>query len=232
MDAMRNLVTCIAERCPGGRLPDSYLVVDLETSGFHHTPRNGQKPDVIAQVGVAVVQHREMVDNMAVYVKRPPGTMSEGATAATGITDELLGEKGVEPSEIYPKLVNLFQLYRDSRCMFMGHNMVGFDAPFIAADFSRHGYDFKINPNEYVDTGMMFKAAQLRYTPNSSEDLHKFFCRIKDTRSRAKWNLTLSCQMLGVVEKHGLDMAAAHDAGFDCKVTHLLFEEMRALAGM
>jgi DNA polymerase III epsilon subunit-like protein len=232
MRALRDLVKRVAERCSGGNLPDSYLVFDLETSGFNHTPRRGQKPDVIVQLGVAVVQDREMTENMAVYIKRPPGTMSDGAREVTGITDELLAEKGVEPEEIYPKLITLFQLYRDSKCMYMGHNMVGFDAPFLAADFERHGHAFKIAPNEYMDTGMLFKAAQLRQSPGQREDLHRFFCRIKDTRSRAKWNLTLATQMLGVDKKHGLDMGAAHDAGFDCRATHLLFEEMRALAGL
>jgi len=232
MDAIRNLVGRIAERCPAGRLPESYLVFDLETSGFRHSPPQGQKADVIVQFGVAVIQNRQLYEKMAVYIKRPPGTMSEGAMRVTGITDEILAQKGVEPAEIYPKLVNLFELYRSSQCMYMGHNMVAFDAPFLAADFKRHGHDFRISPNEYLDTGMMFKAAQLRYTPSGREDLHKFFCRIKDTRSRAKWNLTLASQMLGVDKKNSLDMSSAHDAGFDCLVTHLLFEEMRTLAGL
>lgn len=226
MPALRDVVRSIAARCPGGNLPDSYLVLDLETSGLNWST------NVITQFGFAVVQDRKMVDNMAIYVKRPPGTMSEEAAKITGITDELLMEKGVEPATVFPQVLNLLGLYRKSGCMFMGHNMVSFDAPFLAADCERHDQDFRIAPNEYIDTGMMFKASQIRLTPGNHEDLHAFFCRVKDYRSHARWNLKLATQMLNVDTKHDLDLDKAHDAGFDCMMTHYVFEEMRAFAGL
>ena len=230
MNALQELISEVASRCPKKRLPDSYLVVDVETSGFYHTPRPGQEQHVIVQIGCAAVQERQMVENMALFIKRPAGTMKGDAERVTGITDKILAEQGVEPDEAYPKFLALFQLFRGEGCMFMGHNMVSFDAPFIHADFARQGFSFQFGQGEYIDTGMIFKAAQIRTVPSPPEDLHKFFLRIKDTRSRVHWNLTEAAQMLNVDKKHSLDMAGAHDAGFDCKVTHLLFEGLRQLA--
>ena len=114
--------------------------------------------------------------------------------------------------------------------MFMGHNMVSFDAPFLAADLKRQAIPFKFKPGEYLDTGMLFKAAQLRTYPGPHESLHQFFLRVKDTRSRVKWRLTLAMERLNLHIEHNIDLRKAHDAGFDCWMTHLLFEELRRLS--
>ena len=232
MEAFVELVAGVAKLCPTGRLPNSYLVFDLETSGFNHSPRGGQKPDVVVQVGIAAVNNGELVDRQAVYIKRPPGTMHGSALEVTGITDEILAEQGVEPEGVYPTVVRLLQLYRDSGAMFVGHNMIGFDIPFLEADLRRHGFDFEFQRNEYIDTGMMFKAAQTRHSPGVGEDLTAFFSRIRDIHSRSKWNLRLAVETFGVDIKHGLNMDEAHDAGFDCLATHLLLCTLREQAGV
>jgi hypothetical protein len=45
-----------------------------------------------------------------------------------------------------------------------------------------------------------------------------------------KWKLELAVKKLGLGEKHNLNVDEAHDAGFDCRATHYLFEELRQLA--
>ena len=228
MNDLQRLAQTVAARCPNKELPSSYLVVDIETSGFHW--QREKDPDVVVQIGFSAVRGREVVKNDAFYIKRPPGTMSQEASEVTGITDEILMEQGIEPSEIYPYFVHLLELYRSSGCMFMGHNMISFDAPFLAADFSRQQIPFQFRQGEYIDTGMLFKASQLRTLPGPHEDLHRFFTRIKNTRSRVKWKLTTAIERLNLHIKHGIDLTKAHDAGFDCWMTHLLFEELRSLA--
>lgn len=228
MTGLRKLVQEIAKRCPGGVLPSSYLVIDLETSGLNWSRK--VNPDVVVQLGYAAVSKRQLVTNAAFLIKRPAGTMSAEASAVNGITDEMLDKQGAEPAEIYPKLVKLMELYRSSDCMHVGHNIVGFDAPFLAADLERHGIGLKFRSNEFLDTGMMYKAAQLRTYPSPQEDLTRFFARIRDTRSRVRWKLTLAIEQLKLDVKHGIDLTKAHDAAFDCRMTHLLLEELRRLA--
>lgn len=232
MQALQQLMPEVARRCPGGRLPDSYLVTDVETSGFNHSPLDPRmKHDVVVQLGYAVVRDRKLVECTDVLLKRPPGTMGADATRVTGITDEILAD-GVEPALVYAQFVDLCNVFRGAKMMFVGHNMISFDAPFIAADSARCGHSFKFGAGEILDSGMMFKAAQMQVIPSAREDLHKFMLRIKETRSRVKWNLTLAVQSLNIDKANGLDMSKAHAAGFDCRVTHLLIEELRKLGGL
>lgn len=232
MDHLPMLIKEVSKRCPRGCLPDSYLVLDIETNGFNYNPSNGTPPDVITQIGYAAVQQRQLVANDAFLIKRPPGTMTGEALEVTGITDELLQEHGRDPEEIYPKVLELIELYRSSGCMFMGHNFVGFDAHFIHHDFKRHGFTCSFSINESIDTGSIFKAAQLGAQPSPFESLASFQMRIRNTRSRVKWRLEVAADILGLAQSHGVDMSEAHDAGFDCKVTHLVFEELRRRAGL
>jgi len=231
MNDYRQLMREVALRCPTGRLPDDYLVVDIETNGFNWNPKPGEKPAVVTQLGYAAVRGQKEVANSAHYVKRPPGTLKgTKASEITGITDEMLAKMGENPGELFSRFYDLLKLYRGSHAMFVGHNISKFDAPFLDAEFERHGIPFRFEDNSFVDTGCLYKAVQLRTFPNTSEDLHHFFMRVANTRSRVKWKLTLAVETLGIDRRFGLDLEAAHDAGFDCHITHLLFEELRRLS--
>jgi DNA polymerase III epsilon subunit-like protein len=219
----------IAGRCPGGRIPDTYLVSDLETTGL---PDRSGREEYVTQFGYAVVQNRQITDNYATLLKTPPGWINPEAASVTGITDEMLQRDGRDPKEFYLSLINLFKLFSRSETMFVGHNVVKFDGPFLEADFRHHGIDFMFDPDGFIDTGMMFKASQLFASPADDESLSAFFERIGETRSRVKWKLTYAMKQLGLDMKYGIDLGAAHDAGFDCKMTHFLLEDLRRRAGM
>lgn len=232
VEHLTTIIKEVGKRCPRGVLPNSYLVVDLETSGFNYNPKNGSTPSRIVQIGYAAVRDREIVANDAFLLKRPPGTMFGEALEVTGITDEMLATAGREPTDVIPLVIGLFDLYRESKCMFMGHNFVSFDSHFIYHDFRRDGYEYDFDPNAILDTGVIFKAAQLGLRPSPLETLQKFQHRIRYDRSRVKWRIPVAVEMLGIAEKHDINLEDAHDAGFDCKVTHLIFEELRMRAGI
>jgi DNA polymerase III epsilon subunit-like protein len=219
----------VGARCPGGHLPDKYLVIDIETSGWLGSVNPNGTPACVAQFGFAAVQGREVVHNEAYLIRRPPGTMQAGATGANHITDEMLAD-GVAPEVFYPKLLKLLELYRSMRCLFVGHNIVGFDRPFVNRDVADNGFEFVIKPDEIIDTGIVYKANKLCVAPRDDETLGHFFQRVSNIRSRVKWNLPLAIQTLHLDKKFGLDLANAHDAGFDCSMTHRLFEELKLLA--
>jgi DNA polymerase III epsilon subunit-like protein len=225
----KELISSIAQRCPGGKLPDDYLVIDIETSGFNYNPPAGKKPDVIVQVGYAAVRNRQVVANFAHYVRRPRGTMKGEALKVTGITDDILQAQGEQPDSLYARLIRLLRLYRSSRCMFVGHNVVSFDGPFMSREFGRMGIDFTFKPDEFIDTGCMFKAAQMGALIGPHEKLSDYFERVRNTRSYVKWRLEFAIATYEINKKHDLDLNKAHDASFDCYLTHLLLEEFRAL---
>jgi DNA polymerase III epsilon subunit-like protein len=214
----------IATRCPGRRIPDTYLVFDLETTGL---PELSGRHEYVTQFGYAVVENRTITANRATLLKTPVGWINPQASRITGITDEMIQRDGVDPKEFFASVIDLFKLFRSSGAMFVGHNSAKFDAPFIETNFKHFGLDFKFNRNELIDTGMLFKASQIFASPTDREDLTAFFSRVAEIRSRAKWNLTFAVERLGLDMKFGIDMKSAHDAGFDCKVTHLLLEELR-----
>jgi DNA polymerase III epsilon subunit-like protein len=229
VETLTTLIREIGKRCPGGRLPDSYLVLDLETSGFaYKNPHSSDgRFDVVVQIGYAVVKDRQLVDCAAHLIKRPRGTMKGEALEVTGITDDMLQERGLEPANIIPKVLELIDLYKSVNGMFVGHNIMTFDAPFMHHDFKRAGFDVEITKEECLDTGAIIKAARLGLTPSMMETLAEFQHRIRYIRSRVKWNLEISTELLNLNELHGVDMAHAHDAGYDCRVTHLVLEELR-----
>jgi DNA polymerase III epsilon subunit-like protein len=227
MHNARNIVKAVAARCPGGRLPHSYLVLDIETSGLYCSPPPGDKPDVIVQLGYAAVNEGKLIASGGHYVKRPMGTMRPKASAVNGITDVMLAEVGKPPTEVFSSVLELINNYMDAGCMFMGHNFVAFDKPFMETEFGRHNLPLEFPRNRSIDTGMIFKASQMGVMPSEHEDLTTFFNRIRHERSRVRWKLTLAAEKFGLLEKHNLNLDDAHDAGFDCRLTHYFFEEMR-----
>lgn len=227
MDDTKKIVSGIAQRCHGGRLPTDYLVVDIETSGFNYNPPEGKRPDVVVQVGYAAVKDCKLVQQGAHYIKRPRGTMRGKALEITGITDDILHKYGENPRELYVRLIKLFSLYREAQCMFVGHNMISFDAPFLSRELERLGIDFAFKPNEIIDTGCICKAAQMGSLIGPKESLIEYFNRIRQTRSRVKWALEFSIKNYEVDKRFDIDVSKAHDAGVDCYMTHCLLEEFR-----
>lgn len=227
MNSLARLMQDIAVRCPANRLPDDYLVIDIETNGFHWNPPLGEKPNVVVQVGYAVVRGRRLIANSAHYIKRPPGTMVGEAKEVTGITDEILMSKGEDPQNFYSRFLTLLELFRNNHLMIVGHNIMRFDAPFLEADLRRQGLEFSFTPNELIDTGCTFKAVNVGVSIGPAETLHSFFNRIYSLRSHIKWRLEYAVAHLGIDKQYDLDLEKAHDAAFDCYLTHLLFEQLR-----
>ena len=228
MDDLQRLMLDTAARCPGGELPSSYLVLDLETSGLQFNPKEGE-PSVIVQVGYAAVSEGKVVSSNAHYLQRPAGTMSGTAERITRITDGMLQQLGEPPMEFYQRFLPLLDLYIKNKCMIVGHNVVSFDIPFLKAELGRAGIGFSFDDNLIIDTGCLFKAAQIGTRPGTLETLAAFLKRIRYTRSRVKWNLAYSVSSLDLDREFNLDLEQAHDAGFDCYATYLLFEKLKII---
>lgn len=75
-------------RFPG----DDYSVVDLETTGLH------PESDRIIQIGIVKIRNREFDSSKSIYI-RIANSVPKIITEITGITDELLIEKGVSERE-------------------------------------------------------------------------------------------------------------------------------------
>lgn len=220
-----------------GKLPDSYLVIDTETTGL--SPAD----DLIVQLGWCEVQNRRVVDNAGVV-------LNWLGSDAFVPEDEFLGRlertrKVMESKGNYypwtPEVIRggddplvcladlLFRIEADHVPCIVTHNGWSFDAPMLESHFRRFLYrDYYFNEHRMLDTGAIEKGSQLGLTPQPDDSLRDFTRRVMQRRSTIKWSLANHCvPRYDLARKHNLDLDSAHTAPFDCYVTHLLLETYR-----
>lgn len=241
-----------------GCVPENYLVVDLETSGFDPTK------DVILQVGHCVVKDRQVVDRGSFLLDwtqgRGPrwhnhaGTQqpqagpdlawlqarvaeTEKQIRAQGkqfhTTWERLCAEGHNPWDILEEYRTWFKEVSGNGWFLLTHNGYAFDIKFFDNHFDR----FLNRPGKHFDcsifdTGAILKAAQLPTLPHAGETPETFARRVASVRRKGlRWSLSeYAVPRFGLEKKHDLDPLQAHDAGYDAYVTHLLFEHLRELS--
>lgn len=219
---MGRLLEQVAKRCPGGNLPDTYLVFDTETGGF------SPQQDRIVQAGFCFVRGHKLVDRFGFYIHRPDYRMSDGAINVHKITHEKLAAEGIPVADAVPLLVQTLSDWRKGGGMFVGHNMVNFDAPFVEYESAIFRNEFKFGPNEIIDTGMLVKGALLNMEfRNDQEDMRSFYKRVSEVRARGvHWSLDRYCYDAYDLGKYGVARDNAHDAAVDCELTHWLLQEL------
>mgnify|MGYP001164126490 CR=1 FL=1 len=143
--------------------------------------------------------------------------------------------EGHDPVETLSGYYDIFTDAREKGLKFVGHNAWGFDAKMIRYHFRHYlGKDFVWKSDELIDTGMLEKAIQDADNENislpwSTENLKTWSRRIANSpRAGIRWNLDQHVvTKYNLVERFNLNMDDAHDAGFDCYLTHLLLETLR-----
>lgn len=117
---------------------DTYVVVDLETTGKNHLS------DEITEIGAIKYVAGEETERFQMMVKTEV-KISKKVEKLTGISNDLLTMFGTEPKEAYEKLK---EFLGDS--VIVGHNFTSFDSKFLEDAYAR-----ELNchfPNDYVDT--------------------------------------------------------------------------------
>ncbi|MBR5577421.1 MAG: PHP domain-containing protein, partial [Lachnospiraceae bacterium] len=125
----------IATNERGQGLDDSYVVFDIETTGFSPVKNR------IIEIGAVKVRNKEIVDRFSVFVN-PKVPIPYEITRLTGIQDSMV----VEAETIEEVLPKFLEFARD--CVLVAHN-ANFDMSFIQENCRRQKY-----PTEYtyVDT--------------------------------------------------------------------------------
>ena len=217
------LMKAVARACPGGKLPDSYIVLDTETTGVEVYKSK------VLQYGMAMVKNRNIVHSSSDYIFRPNLSIPEAAAKIHGITIDKLASAGVDYKEYLAGLVDVLKDWRSQKGMYLGHNIQAFDAILLEVDSKDAGCPFKFNVGEVIDTGMIVKAAQINEYPKDGEPLDYFYTRVARIHSRVKWSLANYCYNEFRLGDSGIGTDDAHDAEVDCKLTAHLFEKLREL---
>lgn len=227
-------------------LPDNYITIDVETSGFSPVK------NLLCTFGWCVVTNNHMVNSGEIVLNwfahptvNADGLIEELGRVETSMTSrgkafhhtpQYLRERGVDPIQGLESIHNLLQFARHSRVPLIGFNAYAFDAEFIQA----HLYDFLnisylIGDNEMYDIGICEKAAQLHPDdeplPLPHETLRDWSFRIGGLRRAGiYWALDGYCEnKYRLTQQLQLDSGDFHRSEFDAVYLHHLFQAQRAL---
>jgi DNA polymerase III epsilon subunit-like protein len=223
--------------------PDSYIVIDTETTGKDVTK------DVMIQLGWCKVIDHKLVENSGVIFnwtrspltdpmwvkKRMERTAAEMAKKDKVYpwTFDMLAD-GQNPIHILTDLIQMICEARINEWPIVAHNGIGLDYPLIVNHFKRFlKVDFSFLPEEMWDTAALEKGSILDEFMYGNELPGDFAWRVleRPTDCGIKFSLHDHCiPKYDLATKYNLDLFKQHTAPFDAYVTHLVFEEFRALS--
>lgn len=221
------------ERWPDNKLPCDYLVLDTETTGTN------THSDSIVQIGLCAVRDCKIVhdysdQDFVSYILKLPKEKFVGAEEAVkvhGIDYEKSQRCGIPPEEAYKMLHEIVLDAMSKGMLICGHNLYSFDIPFLQTELGRMGIQFRFAQNEVVDTAMLVKAMQIGMLPGEDESAYMYWSRVREFRARGIYfSLDRFCiDWFELPAKYGVSKDHAHDAGYDCWMSHLLVAEMNRI---
>lgn len=227
-------------------LPNTYLVLDIETTAV--TPASGS----IIQLGWVQVIDGVIKSRGGLFISAPEAELqayenssyvkqkiSEGNTGYVKAAD--VREHGIPRVQAFSLLHELYSktMANFAGSIVIGHNLTGFDIPFIEYHSQKEGRAIKFDRTRVFDTGVAFKANKLGLLPRDDEPIWEFFCRVREIRAAGVyWRLEIAVKELGlesVINNFLLncnsetpDEIMYHDASTDTLATHFIYQELRA----
>lgn len=181
------------------------IVFDTETGGLLNKDNQAFLDIALLELAIVVVdmESLSLIEEKSLMFERD---YKEGliytteAEAVHGITEKIQKEKGQSLKTIYKYMVDLFKKYKNPRqlCTLCGHNIVGYDMPFITNFFTYMNDDI----NKYV-----------KFTIDTMQLAHM------SALEQENYQLHTCCQL------NGIDLVNAHRALDDTKANALLFIE-------
>lgn len=235
------------------KLPDNYLVLDIETSGLSPDTSFiwdvgtrtvlGGVPQVATGEDFYLAHPPEMLKTATFEINRrranAQGITADRATLNERVRDGqyYLAEQtfvdevttaGKDPKQTLQVVADMINLFADNKWWLVGQNVCKFDLPFLSYHFNYYGIKCDMPTERIIDVGILIKAAQLRRTQMAHESCREFYLRMAATRAKGVFfSLAGFCEPYwGLAAKYNLDMSKAHSAGFDCYMTDLVFREL------
>lgn len=222
-----------------GPIPDSYVVVDVETTGLSF------KHDLIIQSGIVVVSERQataaettvldwtsspLVDQS--WLRSQLANVRKYTGDCPQFTYDYLTSEGVDPVGALTNIRHIFGEAQSIDIPIVAHNGLRFDIPLFQTHFWKFlNESFKFEDHQIWDTGYLEKASQLKLNPIPGETLRKFFNRSSAIMLPGlSWSLSETCAekygLFGKLKEAGI-APKFHDAGVDAYATHFLLEAIR-----
>lgn len=209
------------------RFPKRYAIYDTETTGLDIT-----KVEVI-ELAVKIVDPDAGREETYSWLVRPKVAIPAEITEITGITQEMVNEKGVPIEDALTGFIAA-----TSGFAYIGHNILRFDNPIM----ERLLTDYTLTPGvvgdvlavaaahgtirrfpKSVDTAALFKARELGVAQMWHEDHRTFAQNILDLRAPGvKFNLMHACGALGIDTSD----IQAHRAAADVELVDRLYRKL------
>lgn len=228
----------------GGNLPEEYMAVDVETTGFD------KNKDVIVEIGHVLVRGGKVSSSLNLilnwaghrvvregYVRNKLESVKKSMNQAGkswSLTWEKMTSEGMRPERAMDFYRELLADWSSQGGFFVLHNGF-FDEDMLAYNFAGFGVDpdgFDFPDNQYFDTAAIERGNQLpgdpACLPQKGETMKKYFKRLKYIGgSKLHSSLDDHClKKYGLAD--GLDASQCHTSMFDSLLTHRLMEKFRA----
>lgn len=231
-----------------GPLPSNYIVFDVESTGLDLSN------DFVVQLGYAIVIDKELaecscqvvdwthnrpedfcawLENRMSVTKQSMESRNVGAFYKHSIAR--MKEFGVPAYDAFTHFMDITNFCKSHRFGFVAHNGIKFDQPMLDRNVKHlrgetDGFTFDNINRRYFDTMGLERGSQSRILPYPDDTWFSFTNRLVHEGGRLYSSLDRHCaKKYDLVTKHSLH-GDAHEADFDCRLTHHLFEEFREMA--
>ena len=216
-----------------GGLPESYRVVDVETTGIDHDS------DRVIQLGWCDVAGRRAVKNASAVVNWPAAMAAVEVAALAARLDktratmesrgnsypwtvDLLRKVGLPPAEVWKKFT---AGHRPTD--YVAHYGWLLDYGMIGRFAEATGASFAPDHAQLHDTGLLTKACLMSLRRRPDEGPRSYYLRVYQAGGSPRHNLERCLDLFGL---HGSGAVKRHmhgSADYDAWVTHLIFEKLR-----
>ncbi len=202
------------------KYPDTYLVWDLETSGLD------KEKCKILEIGCMQVIAGEPTERMS-WILNYGIEIPEEITKITGITPELIAEKGIDPRQAMDEFLPLIS----NAGAHLTHNGMRFDIEWLSWHMAktlgwtvgRHKEFLGSVRARAIDTAVFVKAGKLGMIRGWDETFEVFSSRVMNTIAKGvKYNVGICCEELGIDKTP----FAQHRALGDVELTHLIYRKL------
>jgi len=232
-----------------GPLPVNYLVFDVESTGLD------LKNDVVVQLGYAVVVDKKLVDcahyipdwthgkdkhycdwleNRMLTTKSNMDSRNPGQPSAYKHSIERMKTHGIPVQEAFNNFMDIIRICKSHKFSLIAHNGLKFDQPMLNNNIKQvlgddEAFEFEKIGVGYFDTMGLERGLYSRITPYSDDSWMSFMGRLVNEGGRIYSSLDRHCSnKYNLVNKYNMS-GSAHEADYDCKLTHYLFEEYRSM---
>lgn len=196
------------------------VIYDFETNGLYD---KGNHP---IEAYMTIVSPNGGISNYNSYIKSNK-KLSEKITKLTGITDEILKEKGRDITDVSKEMGRLIIGQGDLNTLLVGHNSILFDNLFLRDMLTKVGYPMVMN-SDCFDTAGHFKAELMGWEKWDNLTYAEYHRRALETRRRGVYfNLGEACKYYSVART-----AEFHRADADVYYTMQVFLKQLSREGL